>query len=261
MHWLKRRLLATIRSILALCGHIFEFKYECEESLEKIKELCKCLPDFADFQEELGQILKKSGTIISGHFAMWNKKHAKYFLRLSKIISKSSFQVPIATEFMKKLREVVEINKIDAFFAPDAGGASFIAYQMQNILEKEGVQTALYISRTNEERLPTCNTIIFCEKPKQKIVIVVDYYYPDNLGPLLKAVKEKGHEVAAIIAFAINAGSSKIKEIGGEQVPCIIMCEWDDSGYEWDKNSCPLCQAEKNKWEINPRLFPVWKLN
>lgn len=175
--------------------------------------------------EEVLDIYKKTGALLTGHFLLSSGLHSEQYLQSALVLQHPE----IATKLCSALAEHFRNSGIEAVIAPALGGV-FVAHETARALRVR----ALFAERVNGELTLRRG---FTIGSGEKVLVVEDVI---TTG---KSTKETIEVVRKAGGRAVAAGSL-IDRSGGTAdigVPCKALVTLTVPAY--DPGACPLCKA------------------
>lgn len=176
-------------------------------------------------QDEVLEIYKNTGALLTGHFLLSSGLHSEKYLQSALVLQ----QPEIATRLCAVLAERFKQSRVDVVIAPALGGV-FVSHEMARAL---GVR-ALFAERVNGELTLRRG---FSIKPGERVLVVEDVI---TTG---KSTKET-ITVVQNVGGTVIAAASLIDRSGGKAaigVPYSSLVTLDVPSYTME--TCPLCKA------------------
>jgi orotate phosphoribosyltransferase len=176
-------------------------------------------------QEEVLDIYRKTGALLTGHFLLSSGLHSDRYLQSALVLQ----QPDIATRLCAALAVHLKDQKVEAVIAPALGGV-FVSHETARAL---GVR-ALFAERVNGEltlrRGFTINT-------GERVLVVEDVITTGkSIRETIDVVKKAGGTVIAAASLVDRSGGKA--ELG---VPYRSLVTLDVPSYAAD--ACPMCKA------------------
>lgn len=176
-------------------------------------------------QDEVLEIYKKTGALLTGHFLLSSGLHSEQYLQSALVL-----QLPdIATKLCAGLAGHFKDKKIEAVIAPALGGV-FVSHETARAL---GVR-ALFAERVNGELTLRRG---FTIKPGERVLVVEDVITTGkSTKETIEVVKKAGGVVVAAGSLVDRSGGKA--DLG---VPCRSLVTLNVPAYT--PEACPLCKA------------------
>lgn len=176
-------------------------------------------------QEEVLDIYRRTGALLSGHFLLSSGLHSDRYLQSALVLQ----QPDIATKLCAALADHFKDQKIEAVIAPALGGV-FVSHETARAL---GVR-ALFAERVNGELTLRRG---FTIRPGERVLVVEDVITTGkSTRETIEVVKKAGGSVVAAGSLVDRSGGKA--ELG---VPCKSLVTLDVPTYT--NETCPLCRA------------------
>jgi orotate phosphoribosyltransferase len=176
-------------------------------------------------QEEVLDIYKKTGALLTGHFLLSSGLHSDRYLQSALVLQ----QPDIATKLCAALADHFKDQKIDLVIAPALGGV-FVSHETARAL---GVR-ALFAERVNGELTLRRG---FTISPGERVLVVEDVITTGkSTRETIEVVKKAGGSVIAAASLVDRSGGKA--ELG---VPYRSLVTLDVPSYAAD--ACPMCKA------------------
>lgn len=176
-------------------------------------------------QEEVLDIYRRTGALLSGHFLLSSGLHSDRYLQSALVLQ----QPDIATKLCAALADHFKDRKIEAVIAPALGGV-FVSHETARAL---GVR-ALFAERVNGELTLRRG---FAIRPGERVLVVEDVITTGkSTRETIEVVKKAGGSVVAAGSLVDRSGGKA--ELG---VPCRSLVTLDVPTYT--NETCPLCRA------------------
>jgi orotate phosphoribosyltransferase len=175
--------------------------------------------------EQVLDIYKKTGALLTGHFLLSSGLHSEQYLQSALVLQ----QPDIATRLCAALAEHFKDSSIEAVIAPALGGV-FVSHETARAL---GVR-ALFAERVNGELTLRRG---FTIKPGERVLVVEDVITTGkSTKETIEVVKRSGGTVVAAGSLVDRSGGNAnlgvpYKSLVTLQVPA------------YPPESCPLCKA------------------
>jgi len=175
--------------------------------------------------QEVLDIYKKTGALLTGHFLLSSGLHSEQYLQSALVLQ----QPDIATRLCAVLAAPFKNDKIDLVIAPALGGV-FVSHETARAL---GVR-ALFAERVNGELTLRRG---FTIKPAERVLVVEDVITTGkSTKETIEVVKKAGGVVVAAASLIDRSGGTA--ELG---VPYRSLVTLKVPTYAAE--SCPLCKA------------------
>jgi orotate phosphoribosyltransferase len=176
-------------------------------------------------QEEVLDIYRKTGALLSGHFLLSSGLHSDRYLQSALVLQ----QPDIATKLCAALADHVKDQKIEVVIAPALGGV-FVSHETARAL---GVR-ALFAERVNGELTLRRG---FTISPGERVLVVEDVITTGkSTRETIEVVKKAGGSVIAAASLVDRSGGKA--ELG---VPYKSLVTLDIPTYAAE--TCPLCRS------------------
>jgi orotate phosphoribosyltransferase len=176
-------------------------------------------------QEEVLDIYRKTGALLSGHFLLSSGLHSDRYLQSALVLQ----QPDIATKLCATLADHFKDQKIEVVIAPALGGV-FVSHETARAL---GVR-ALFAERVNGELTLRRG---FTISPGERVLVVEDVITTGrSTRETIEVVKKAGGSVIAAASLVDRSGGKA--ELG---VPYKSLVTLDVPTYTAE--TCPLCSA------------------
>ncbi|HTF99311.1 MAG TPA: orotate phosphoribosyltransferase [Nitrospirota bacterium] len=176
-------------------------------------------------QEQVLDLYKKTGALLTGHFLLSSGLHSEYYLQSALVLQQPS----IATELCANLAAYFQDKRIEAVIAPALGGV-FVSHETARAL---GVR-ALFAERVNGELILRRG---FAIRPGERILVVEDVITTGkSTKETIDVVRRAGGEVIAAGSLIDRSGGTA--ELG---VPYKSLVTLTVPMYTAE--NCPLCKA------------------
>lgn len=176
-------------------------------------------------QEEVLDIYRKTGALLSGHFLLSSGLHSDRYLQSALVLQ----QPDIATKLCAALADRFKDQKIEVVIAPALGGV-FVSHETARAL---GVR-ALFAERVNGELILRRG---FTISPGERVLVVEDVITTGkSTRETIEVVKKAGGSVIAAASLVDRSGGKA--ELG---VPYKSLVTLDVPTYAAE--TCPLCRA------------------
>jgi orotate phosphoribosyltransferase len=176
-------------------------------------------------QEEVLDIYRRTGALLSGHFLLSSGLHSDRYLQSALVLQ----QPDIATKLCAELAEHFKGQRIEAVIAPALGGV-FVSHETARAL---GVR-ALFAERVNGELTIRRG---FTIKPGERVLVVEDVITTGkSTRETIEVVKKAGGTVIAAASLVDRSGGKA--DLG---VPYRSLVTLDVPCYAAE--SCPMCKA------------------
>ena len=176
-------------------------------------------------QEEVLDIYRKTGALLSGHFLLSSGLHSDRYLQSALVLQ----QPDIATKLCAALADHFKDQKIEAVIAPALGGV-FVSHETARAL---GVR-ALFAERVNGELTLRRG---FTISPGERVLVVEDVITTGkSTRETIEVVKKAGGSVIAAASLVDRSGGKA--DLG---VPYTSLVTLDVPTYTAE--TCPLCRA------------------
>ena len=176
-------------------------------------------------QEEVLDIYRRTGALLSGHFLLSSGLHSEQYLQSALVLQ----QPDIATKLCAALADHFKGQKIDLVIAPALGGV-FVSHETARAL---GVR-ALFAERVNGELTLRRG---FTISPGERVLVVEDVITTGkSTRETIEVVKKAGGSVIAAASLVDRSGGKA--ELG---VPYRSLVTLDVPSYAAD--ACPMCKA------------------
>jgi orotate phosphoribosyltransferase len=175
--------------------------------------------------EEVLDIYKKTGALLTGHFLLSSGLHSEKYLQSALVLQ----QPDIATRLCAALAGHFKDSKIEVVIAPALGGL-FVSHETARAL---GVR-ALFAERINGELTLRRG---FTIKPGERVLVVEDVITTGkSTRETIEVVKKSGGQVIAAASLVDRSGGKA--DLG---VPYQSLVTLDVPTYA--PENCPLCKA------------------
>ena len=176
-------------------------------------------------QEEVLDIYRKTGALLTGHFLLSSGLHSDRYLQSALVLQ----QPDIATKLCAALAGHFKDQKVEAVIAPALGGV-FVSHETARAL---GVR-ALFAERVNGELTLRRG---FTIKPGERVLVVEDVITTGkSTRETIEVVKKAGGSVIAAASLVDRSGGKA--ELG---VPYRSLVTLDVPSYAAE--DCPMCKA------------------
>ena len=175
--------------------------------------------------EEVLDIYKKTGALLTGHFLLSSGLHSEQYLQSALVLQ----QPDIATKLCAALAEHFKNSKIEVVIAPALGGV-FVSHETARAL---GVR-AIFAERVNGELTLRRG---FTIKPGERVLVVEDVITTGKSTKETIEVVKKAGGVAVAAASLVDRSGGKA-ELG---VPYKSLVTLNVPTYAAE--ACPLCKA------------------
>jgi orotate phosphoribosyltransferase len=176
-------------------------------------------------QEEVLDIYRRTGALLSGHFLLSSGLHSDRYLQSALVLQ----QPDIATRLCAELAAHFKDQKIEVVIAPALGGV-FVSHETARAL---GVR-ALFAERVNGELTLRRG---FTIKPGERVLVVEDVITTGkSTRETIEVVKKAGGAVIAAASLVDRSGGKA--DLG---VPYQSLVTLDVPSYAAE--SCPMCKA------------------
>ena len=176
-------------------------------------------------QEEVLDIYRKTGALLSGHFLLSSGLHSDRYLQSALVLQ----QPDIATKLCAALADYFKDQKIEVVIAPALGGV-FVSHETARAL---GVR-ALFAERVNGELTLRRG---FTISPGERVLVVEDVITTGkSTRETIEVVKKAGGSVIAAASLVDRSGGKA--ELG---VPYKSLVTLDVPTYAAE--TCPLCRS------------------
>jgi len=176
-------------------------------------------------QEEVLDIYRKTGALLSGHFLLSSGLHSDRYLQSALVLQ----QPDIATKLCAALADYFKDQKIEVVIAPALGGV-FVSHEMARAL---GVR-AMFAERVNGELTLRRG---FTIGPGERVLVVEDVITTGkSTRETIEVVKKAGGSVIAAASLVDRSGGKA--ELGVPYKSLVIL---DVPTYTAE--TCPLCRA------------------
>ena len=176
-------------------------------------------------QQEVLDIYKKTGALLTGHFLLSSGLHSDRYLQSALVLQ----QPDIATKLCASLADHFRDQKIEVVIAPALGGV-FVSHETARAL---GVR-ALFAERVNGELILRRG---FSINPGERVLVVEDVITTGkSTRETIDVVQKAGGVVVAAASLVDRSGGKA--ELG---VPYKALVTLDVPTYTND--TCPLCLA------------------
>jgi len=176
-------------------------------------------------QEEVLDIYKSTGALLTGHFLLSSGLHSEKYLQSALVLQ----QPAIATRLCAALAERFKQSRVDVVIAPALGGV-FVSHETARAL---GVR-ALFAERVNGELTLRRG---FTIKPGERVLVVEDVITTGkSTKETITVVQNSGGTVIAAASLIDRSGGKAA--IG---VPYSSLVTLDVPSYTAE--TCPLCKA------------------
>ena len=176
-------------------------------------------------QDEVLDIYRKTGALLSGHFLLSSGLHSDQYLQSALVLQRPDVATKLCDELAKNFKSM----KIEAVIAPALGGV-FVSHETARAL---GVR-ALFAERVNGKLTLRRG---FTISPGERILVVEDVITTGkSTRETIDVVKESGG--VAIAAGALVDRSGGTVDLG---VPYHALVSLRVPTYE--QGACPLCRA------------------
>jgi len=176
-------------------------------------------------QEEVLDIYRKTGALLSGHFLLSSGLHSDRYLQSALVLQ----QPDIATKLCAALADYFKDQKIEVVIAPALGGV-FVSHETARAL---GVRS-MFAERVNGELTLRRG---FTISPGERVLVVEDVITTGkSTRETIEVVKKAGGSVIAAASLVDRSGGKA--ELG---VPYQSLVTLDVPTYAAD--NCPLCRA------------------
>ncbi len=176
-------------------------------------------------QEDVLDIYRKTGALLSGHFLLSSGLHSDRYLQSALVLQ----QPDIATKLCAALADHFKDQKIEVVIAPALGGV-FVSHETARAL---GVR-ALFAERVKGELTLRRG---FTISPGERVLVVEDVITTGkSTRETIEVVKKAGGSVIAAASLVDRSGGKA--ELG---VPYKSLVTLDVPAYAAE--TCPLCRA------------------
>ena len=176
-------------------------------------------------QEEVLEIYRRTGALLSGHFLLSSGLHSDRYLQSALVLQ----QPEIATKLCAALADYFKDQKIEVVIAPALGGV-FVSHETARAL---GVR-ALFAERVNGELTLRRG---FTINPGERVLVVEDVITTGkSTRETIEVVKKAGGSVIAAASLVDRSGGKA--ELG---VPYRSLVILDVPTYTAE--NCPLCRT------------------
>lgn len=176
-------------------------------------------------QDEVLDIYKKTGALLTGHFLLSSGLHSEQYLQSALVLQ----QPEIATKLCAALAEHFKDSKIEAVIAPALGGV-FVSHETARAL---GVR-ALFAERVNGELTLRRG---FTIKPGERMLVVEDVITTGkSTKETINVVKKAGGVAVAAGALVDRSGGKADVGVGYKSLVTLDIPTYTPE-------SCPLCKA------------------
>jgi len=176
-------------------------------------------------QQEILDIYKKTGALLSGHFLLSSGLHSERYLQSALVLQ----QPDIATQLCAQLATHFKGQRVEAVIAPALGGV-FVSHETARAL---GVR-ALFAERVNGELTLRRG---FTIRPGERVLVVEDVITTGkSTRETINVVHRAGGMVIGAAALVDRSGGKA--ELG---VPYRSLVTLDVPAYSAE--SCPMCKA------------------
>lgn len=175
--------------------------------------------------EEVLDIYKKTGALLTGHFLLSSGLHSEQYLQSALVLQ----QPDIATRLCAALADHFRNLKVEVVIAPALGGV-FVSHETARAL---GVR-AIFAERVNGELTLRRG---FTIKPGERVLVVEDVITTGKSTKETIAVVQQAGGVAVAAASLVDRSGGKA-ELG---VPCKSLVTLNVPTYA--PEACPLCKA------------------
>ena len=179
------------------------------------------------FNDRIEEILKKTGTLLTGHFLLTSGRHSNQYMQCAKILQYPHY----AEELVTPLADSFEDDEIDVVLCPAVGGI-IVAYELARQM---GVRN-VFAERENGKMTLRRG---FSIDPGSRVLIAENVI---STGGTVREVMEIVHDQNAVVAgVAVLIDRSKgAIDFGVKQS---VTYTADVKG--WDAENCPLCKENK----------------
>ena len=175
--------------------------------------------------EQVLDIYKKTGALLTGHFLLSSGLHSEQYLQSALVLQ----QPDIATSLCAGLAEHFKSSRIEVVIAPALGGV-FVSHETARALKVR----ALFAERVNGELTLRRG---FTIKPGERVLVVEDVITTGkSTKETLEVVKKSGGTVVAAGSLVDRSGGKA--DLG---VPYKSLVTLNVPAYA--PESCPLCKA------------------
>ncbi|HSQ77826.1 MAG TPA: orotate phosphoribosyltransferase [Nitrospirota bacterium] len=175
--------------------------------------------------EEVLDIYKKTGALLTGHFLLSSGLHSEQYLQSALVLQ----QPDIASKLCAALAEHFKNSSIEAVIAPALGGV-FVSHETARALKVR----ALFAERVNGELTLRRG---FTIKPGERVLVVEDVITTGkSTRETIEVVKKSGGTVVAAGSLVDRSGGKA--DLG---VPYKALVTLQVPVYS--PESCPLCKA------------------
>ncbi len=175
--------------------------------------------------DQVLDIYKKTGALLTGHFLLSSGLHSAQYLQSALVLQ----QPELATKLCAALAENFADDKIEVVIAPALGGV-FVSHEMARAL---GVR-AIFAERVNGELILRRG---FTIKPGERALVVEDVVTTGkSTRETIKVVQREGGVVIAAASLVDRSGGKA--DIG---VPYKSLVTLNVPSYTAE--TCPLCKA------------------
>ena len=176
-------------------------------------------------QEEVLDIYRRTGALLSGHFLLSSGLHSDRYLQSALVLQ----QPDIATKLCAELAARFKDQRIEVVIAPAMGGV-FVSHETARAL---GVR-ALFAERVNGELTLRRG---FTIKPGERVLVVEDVITTGkSTRETIEVVKKAGGTVIAAACLVDRSGGKA--DLGVSYRSLVTL---DVPSYAVD--SCPMCKA------------------
>lgn len=176
-------------------------------------------------QEEVLDIYRKTGALLTGHFLLSSGLHSEQYLQSALVLQ----QPDIATKLCASLADHFKDQKIEVVIAPALGGV-FVSHETARAL---GVR-ALFAERVNGELTLRRG---FSISPGERVLVVEDVITTGkSTRETIEVVRKAGGSVVAAASLVDRSGGNA--ELG---VPYRSLVTLNVPAYTAE--NCPLCRT------------------
>jgi orotate phosphoribosyltransferase len=176
-------------------------------------------------QEEVLDIYKKTGALLTGHFLLSSGLHSDRYLQSALVLQRPDIAMKLCAALADNFRD----QRIEVVIAPALGGV-FVSHETARAL---GVR-ALFAERVNGELTLRRG---FTISPGERVLVVEDVITTGkSTRETIEVVKKAGGSVVAAASLVDRSGGKA--ELG---VPYRSLVTLDVPSYAAD--ACPMCKA------------------
>lgn len=179
------------------------------------------------FNDRIEDILKKTGTLLTGHFLLTSGRHSNQYMQCAKIL-----QYPHhAEELITPLSDSFKDDDVDLVLCPAVGGI-IVAYELARQM---GVKN-MYAERENGRMTLRRG---FAIEPGSRVLIAENVITTGGtVREVMEIVHEQGAEVAGV-AVLID------RSMGSIDFGVKLSVTYTADVKSWDAANCPLCRENK----------------